>query len=84
MHLLAPLLLLTSSVLASPILNDAAQLVPRAPTLPAGAFDLAGYAKVHPDGETTGGKGGATTTVSAEAALKTAVKVRKPCNILGN
>ena len=47
-----------------------------APTLPSGAFNLEGYAKENPNGETTGGKGGATTTVTAIAGLATAVKVR--------
>lgn len=39
-------------------------------------FGLYGYAKENPRGETTGGAGGITTTVSSFNALKTAVTVR--------
>ena len=46
-----------------------------APVLPSDGFNLVGYGKENPLGETTGGKGGPTTTVTAIAALATAVKV---------
>ncbi|KAH8592985.1 pectin lyase fold/virulence factor [Bisporella sp. PMI_857] len=42
------------------------------------AFELAGYAKTNPLGETTGGNGGATTTVTDVAALATAVAGSTP------
>jgi len=38
-------------------------------------YPLMGYAKTNPLGETTGGEGGATTTVTNAQALKTAVAV---------
>ncbi|KAJ9640940.1 hypothetical protein H2201_002173 [Coniosporium apollinis] len=41
-------------------------------------FELVGYAKENPLGETTGGKGGATTTVSDVAAFATAVAGNEP------
>lgn len=44
------------------------------------SFGLEGYAKENPFGETTGGKSGPTITVTAAAALATAVQVR---NIFG-
>jgi pectate lyase len=40
------------------------------------SFGLEGFAKENPLGVTTGGKGGPTTTVTAAAALATAVLVR--------
>ena len=38
-------------------------------------FDLVGFAKTNPFGETTGGKAGATTTVTNAQALVTALAV---------
>ena len=46
------------------------------PTIAQADFDLVGYAKSNPKGETTGGAGGSTTTVTSADALKTAVAVR--------
>ncbi|KFY24932.1 hypothetical protein V493_04935 [Pseudogymnoascus sp. VKM F-4281 (FW-2241)] len=45
-------------------------------------FALEGYAKENPFGETTGGKGGPTTTVTAAAALATAVQGNKPLTVV--
>jgi pectate lyase len=42
------------------------------------SFDLVGYGKDNPLGETTGGRGGTTTTVSSKAALQTAITGNDP------
>jgi pectate lyase len=63
--------------LAANLLAGAAVASPRPTRLQESSFALEGYAKENPLGETTGGKGGPTTTVTAAAALATAVKVRK-------
>lgn len=41
-------------------------------------YDLVGFAKDNPIGQTTGGKGGATTTVSTIPALRTALADAEP------
>lgn len=51
---------------------------PHYPYPPAADFSLVGYGKENPLGETTGGDGGATTTVSSIEALRTAVEGDEP------
>lgn len=45
---------------------------------PSADFSLVGYGKENPLGETTGGEGGPTTTVSSVEALQTAVEGDEP------
>ncbi|KFY01828.1 hypothetical protein V495_06144 [Pseudogymnoascus sp. VKM F-4514 (FW-929)] len=68
--------------LAANLLAGAAVAAPRPTRLQESSFALEGYAKENPLGETTGGKGGPTTTVTAAAALATAVKGTNPLTIV--
>jgi hypothetical protein len=66
-----PSLLLTASTFTTLI----AALPQATPVVTAPAFTLEGYGKTNPTAAVSGGAGGATTTVSASAALQSAVKV---------
>lgn len=70
MQLLASSLVVAASFLASVSALPQASPVPTAP-----AFTLEGYAKTNPTGAVSGGAGGPTTTVTANQALQSAVKV---------
>lgn len=63
--------------LTANLLAGVAVAAPKRPC-PQDSFALAGYAKENPLGETTGGEGGPTTTITAAGALATAVQVIRP------
>lgn len=66
---------LTTLVATSSLIYSVAALPQAAPPLPTGAFNLEGYAKNNPTAAVSGGAGGTTTTVTANQALQSAVKV---------
>lgn len=69
MHLFSTLIATNSLIYSIVALPQAA------PPLPTSAFALEGYAKNNPTAAVSGGAGGPTTTVTANEALQSAVKV---------